>query len=105
MMFKRMVLFLTLCLCVSVAHSEDLKLPQYTKARLTNGLTLLLMEQHEVPIVSFNIIVKAGSVTDPQGKEGLASLTAELLRKGTKTRSSDQISSDLDFIGGELSMN
>src|ERR1051326_8043776 len=103
---------LALCLCVSVvtthvhaAENASVKLPAYTKTQLKNGMTVLLMEQHEVPIVSFNIIVKSGSVADPQGKEGTASLTAELLRKGTRTRTSEQISSDLDFIGGEFSMN
>jgi zinc protease len=87
------------------AETSSVKLPPYTKTQLKNGLTLLLMEQHEVPIVSFSVVVKSGSVADPQGKEGLASLTAELLRKGTRTRTSEQVSSDLDFIGGEFSMN
>jgi zinc protease len=90
---------------LQAAENVSVKLPPYTKVQLKNGLTLLLMEQHEVPIVSFNIIVKTGSVADPQGKEGLASLTAELLRKGTRTRSSEKISADLDFIGGEFAMN
>ena len=58
------------------------------------------MEQHEVPIISFHSIVKSGSLADPAGKEGLASLVAGLLRKGTKTRSADQVSAELDFIGG-----
>jgi predicted Zn-dependent peptidase len=44
-------------------------------------------------------------VTDPAGKEGIASVTAGLLRKGTKTRSADQISAELDFIGGQLGSN
>jgi len=107
---KRALLFL--CLCASVpaadsmaAENASVKLPQYTKVQLRNGLTLLLMEQHEVPIVSFNIIVKTGSVADPQALPGVASLTAELLRKGTRTRSSDQVSAELDFIGGQFAMN
>jgi predicted Zn-dependent peptidase len=87
------------------AENTSVKLPPYTKTQLKNGMTLLLMEQHEVPIISFNIIVKTGSAADPQGKEGLASLTAELLRKGTRTRTSEQVSSDLDFIGAEFAMN
>jgi zinc protease len=109
-MIRRLII--SLCLCVFVVtttlHSADtasVKLPPYTKVQLKNGLTLLLMEQHEVPIVSFNVIVKSGSVSDPAGKEGLASITAELLRKGTRTRTSEQISSDLDFIGGEFTAN
>src|SRR5262249_44688826 len=63
---------LSLCLCVLVvttnlhgAENVSVKLPAYTKTQLPNGLTLLLMEQHEVPIVSFNLILKTGSVADP----------------------------------------
>jgi zinc protease len=84
------------------AANGELKLPPYKKVKLPNGLTLLLMEQHEVPIISFSFIVKAGSVADPAGKEGLASVTAELLRKGTRTRTADQLAAELDFIGGDL---
>jgi zinc protease len=109
-MTRRVLLLLYLCVfaVTTYSHSADtasVKLPPYQKVTLKNGLTLLLMEQHEVPIVSFNIIVKTGSVADPAGKEGLASMTAELLRKGTRTRTSEQVSSDLDFIGGEFAMN
>lgn len=84
------------------AGTGDLKLPAYKKASLPNGLTLLLMEHHEVPLVSFSMIVKSGSVADPAGKEGLASATAVLLRKGTKTRSAEQISQELDSIGAQF---
>ncbi len=84
------------------AANGELKLPPCKKVKLSNGLTLLLMEQHEVPIVSFNFLVRAGSTADPAGKEGLAAVTAEMLRKGTKTRSADQLSGELDFIGGEM---
>lgn len=84
-------------------NPDTLKLPPFKKAKLKNGLTILLMEQHEIPIISFSFIVKAGSVADPVGKEGVASLTASLLRKGTKARSADQLSAELDFIGGQLS--
>ncbi|MBO0720207.1 MAG: insulinase family protein [Blastocatellia bacterium] len=85
------------------AQSNGLKLPPYKKFKLKNGMTVLLMAQSEVPLVSFNFIVRSGSVADPAGKEGLASLTAGLLRKGAGGRSADQISADLDFIGGRLS--
>ncbi|HLG16434.1 MAG TPA: pitrilysin family protein [Blastocatellia bacterium] len=85
------------------ARAEDgLKLPPHKKLKLKNGMTVLLMEQHEVPIISFNVIVKAGSTADPAGKEGTASLCAGLLRKGTRTRTADEISNELDFVGGQL---
>jgi len=81
------------------AQEAGLKLPPYKKVKLKNGLTLLLMERHELPLISFELIVKTGSVADPSGKEGLAAVTAELLRKGTPMRSADKISEELDFVG------
>ena len=84
------------------AQNGALKLPPFKKVRLANGLTLLLMEQHEVPIVSLNFNVKSGSTADPRGKEGTASAAASLLRKGTRSRTADQISNDLDFVGGQF---
>jgi predicted Zn-dependent peptidase len=86
----------------AVPAQPSLKLPPYRKAKLANGLTVLLLEQREVPIISFSVLVRAGAVSDPAGKEGLASVTAELLRRGTRTRTADQIASELDFVGGTL---
>jgi predicted Zn-dependent peptidase len=91
---------LALGLAAPAAAQGELKLPPYKKVVLKNGLTLLLMEQHEVPIVSFEVLIRSGAVADPAGKEGLASATVALLRKGTKARTSDQFSAELDFVGG-----
>jgi predicted Zn-dependent peptidase len=84
------------------AQAGGLKLPPHERRKLPNGMTLLLMERHELPLVSFRVIVSAGPVADPAGQEGLASLTAALLRKGTTTRSADQFSKQLDFAGGQF---
>ncbi len=86
----------------ALAQPASLKLPPYKTVVLPNGLTLLLMEQREVPIVSLSIVVRAGSVADPAGKEGVASITAALLRRGTTSRSADQFAEELDFIGGSF---
>jgi zinc protease len=84
------------------ASSAALHLPPHEKKTLKNGLTVLLLEKHSVPIVSFYLVVKAGSAADPAGEAGLASVTAGLLRKGTKTRTAQQFAADVDFIGGEF---
>lgn len=83
-------------------QAEPLRLPPHEKVVLKNGLTLLLMEKHNVPFVSFAAVVRAGATADPAGQEGLASLAASLLRKGTKTRTAQQFAGDLDFIGGSF---
>lgn len=79
------------------------ELPEYKRVPLPNGLMLLLVEKHALPMISVEIGLRSGSVADPPGKEGTASLTASLLRKGTASRSSEQVSADIDFIGMEYS--
>jgi zinc protease len=85
------------------AETAKFTLPSYTKEKLDNGITLLLLERHQLPLVSFVWIMKSGgSICDPESQEGLASLTAQLLRKGTKNRSAVKISQELDFVGASL---
>jgi zinc protease len=85
----------------SIAQSpaQVFRLPEFRRVQLPNGLTLLLLEKHELPLVGVEVGLRSGSVADPQGKEGVSSLTAALLRKGTSSRSSEQVSSEIDFIG------
>lgn len=89
----------------SFSLAQTLKLPPHEKIVLKNGLTLLVMEKHGVPIVSFYAIVKAGSAAEPADQAGLAEITAGLLRKGTQKRTAQQFASDIDFIGGSFDAN
>ena len=95
------VLGVTLALlCVPFAAlAQTLHMPPHEKVVLKNGLTLLLLEKHGVPLVNIYALVRTGSAGDPQGQDGLASITAGLLRKGTKTRTAQQFAADLDYIG------
>ncbi len=72
---------------------------------LDNGMVLLFSEKHEIPVVTVNMAIKAGSLTEPADKPGLASVTASLLMQGTKTRTASQINSEIDFVGGSLSVS
>lgn len=78
------------------------KVPAYEKFSLPNGLTVYLMEQHEVPLISVSAIVPAGAIYDAE-KSGLASLTAAGLQYGTKSYSKTKIEEELDYIGANLS--
>ena len=85
-----------------VARGQKLQIPPHERIVLKNGMTVLLMEKHGVPIINVAGIVKAGGLEDPAGEEGLASTTANLLRKGTTTRTAQQFAADIDFIGGSF---
>ena len=90
-------LFLT-----SSVAAQTLRMPPHEKYVLKNGLTVLLLEKHGVPMINVFALVKTGSAADPAGQSGLASITAGLLRKGTKARTAQQFAADLDYIGGEF---
>jgi zinc protease len=68
----------------------------------SNGITVLVVEQHALPIVQLHALVKSGSAQDPPGKAGLANLVAGLLDEGTATRSPKQIAEEIEFVGGSL---
>lgn len=67
-----------------------------------NGLTVLVVEQHALPIVQLQALVKTGSVQDPPEKAGLANLVASLLDEGTATRNATQLAEQIEFVGGAL---
>ncbi|HET9252182.1 MAG TPA: pitrilysin family protein [Candidatus Eisenbacteria bacterium] len=103
---KRLALLLAITLSVPVAASRaaDIQLPPTRTVTLPNGARLILAEKREVPLISFSAYLQGGALTDPEGKEGLAALTAEMLRKGAGKRSAQQIAYELDTSGAVLGM-
>jgi len=79
------------------------QLPHYEKVQLPNGLTLYLMEKHDVPIITLDAIIPAGAVNDGH-MAGLASLTADCLKCGTKSFTKAQIEQQFDFLGASLNI-
>ena len=89
---------------VPVAHGADITLPAARIVTLPNGARLILAEKRDVPLISFSAYVQGGALTDPVGKEGLAALTAEMLRKGAGKRSAQQIAYEIDTSGAVFGM-
>ncbi len=80
--------------------------PAFVERSLSNGAQVLVVENHEQPVVSVNIYMRgAGSTSDPDGKNGVADLTAALLRSGTKSKTSLQIAQTFDGMGAQTFAN
>jgi zinc protease len=77
-------------------------LPPIITRVLPNGLKLMIVEQHELPLADFVLLVGSGSTADPAGKAGVANLTAAMLREGTTTRKSLDIADQAAFLGVSL---
>lgn len=85
-----------------LSDPKPLTLPSVVERKLANGLRLLIVEHHELPIADFIMVVKSGSEEDPARREGLANLTAALLDEGTRTRNALQIADQVGFLGVSL---
>ena len=97
------ILFIALTVCITMQiNAQSYKLPPYEKFKLKNGLTVYLMEQHEVPVINVSAILSAGAIYDGE-KAGLASLAATSLMHGTKNYSKEKLDEELDFHGAFIS--
>jgi predicted Zn-dependent peptidase len=76
------------------------KIPTWTKATLSNGVQLVVVERHSLPLISFTMsFVGGANQIEPANKPGLGSLTASMMTEGTTKRSGDDISNALQLLG------
>ncbi|HTL37641.1 MAG TPA: pitrilysin family protein, partial [Kofleriaceae bacterium] len=79
------------------------KPPAPKRSKLKNGMSLLLVENHALPIVSMALVIPgAGAAVDPAAKPGLASFTADLLDEGAGDLSAIQIAEEQDRLGATI---
>ena len=80
-----------------------LRLPAVQKGTLANGVPLWVIEQHRVPLVQVNVLLKGGSSLDRAGRYGMASLVAAMLDEGAGSRSALELADAVEFLGADLS--
>jgi predicted Zn-dependent peptidase len=73
--------------------------PKVTETKLTNGLRVLVVERHELPVVGIRFVVSAGAGDLPEARPGVVSFLGAMLEQGTKNRSALAISDDFESIG------
>lgn len=96
-------LFLAAALATSATTlAAESAMPAYERSELANGTEVLLMEKHDVPLIAINARVRGGSLTDPIGQEGTASLLSELMQKGAGKRDAKTFAETVDGAGGRL---
>jgi zinc protease len=84
-----------------VGPAPTFKVPSWTVDTLSNGVRLVVVEKHTLPLVSFSMHFDGG--TDQLGtKPGVAQFVAAMMREGTDTRSADQLNNDLALLGNSV---
>ena len=77
----------------------QVKLPPFEKKTLPNGATMILLRKPEVPLITVRAMFRGGTEADPEGKQGVAAITGEMMRRGAAGRTAEQIDAQLDAIG------
>lgn len=88
----------------ALGPTPSLQLPPIQHLKLSNGLPVVLMEKHQVPLLQFNLLVKAGTAMDPVDQRGLASMTAAMMEEGAGSRNALQFADAVDFLGASISV-
>lgn len=86
----------------ALAAAPEIKFPEIQRAKLKNGLNVMLLERHSAPIVNVALAVDAGFASDAATKAGISTLALDLMDEGTKTRDAFQIVDQLDSLGASL---
>jgi predicted Zn-dependent peptidase len=89
----------------ALAAERAVSWPKRTKARLSNGLEVILAESHSIPKFHGELFFRSGNAAVADRAQGLAEMTATVVRTGTAKHASRQIEEDLRRIGADLSSN
>jgi len=84
------------------AKPHSVSFPKPVEQTLPNGLRVIVVELHDMPLVTASLVIRNGGEVDPLELAGVADLTANLLAKGTTTRTATKIAEEIENLGGEL---
>ncbi len=86
------------------SQSLDLKLPKVESVLLPNGLSVATARRPEAPMVTLQLVIRAGEADSPPDLPGLAAVTARMIGKGTKMLSADYLENMIESMGAEYSV-
>jgi zinc protease len=84
------------------SQPRSVAFPKPVEQTLPNGLRVIVIERHESPLISAQLLIKNGGEVDPAELAGLADMTASLLTKGTQTRDATKIAEEIESLGGSI---
>ena len=80
-----------------------INVPEPKRVELANGLVVYLLEDHELPLISLSVLVRAGSRWEPIEKAGLAAITGAVIRTGgSAAHPGDQLDDELDRLAAQV---
>jgi len=100
---KSLILHFVFCILILLLLFTPAHAIEINRQTLPNGLTVIHVERHNLPIVMVTLLIDASPLNEPEEKAGLANIASRMLTGGTTSRSASQISEEIEFIGASLS--
>ena len=86
----------------AAAANVNVPVPDHQRVTFPNGLTLIMVPRHDIPLVAFNLLLRGGAQLDPPERAGTAALAADLLTYGAGTRDAYAFADAVEGAGGNL---
>tara|TARA_R110002020_G_scaffold293535_2_gene508967 strand:+ start:50022 stop:52850 length:2829 start_codon:yes stop_codon:yes gene_type:complete len=86
-------------------ESPEIKVPEVWRDELENGLGILGIENDEVPLVNFSLTIDGGQLLENQDLPGVVNLLAEMMTKGTATKTPVELEQEIELLGSYISIN
>lgn len=86
----------------TMGADPQLNLPKVWESKLSNGIKLYGIEQHEIPLIQFSIVLDGGQRLDDMNKVGVANLVAEMMMNGTKNKTPEELEEAIDLLGSSI---
>jgi zinc protease len=80
----------------------EIKLPVIWNSAASNGMKIHGIEQHELPLVSYSIVINGGHALDDLNKPGVARFMAQMLNEGTKTKTPEELEEAIQMLGASI---
>jgi zinc protease len=84
--------------------TPEVKVPTVWESELENGIEVFGIENDEVPMVQFNLVIEGGQLLESMDKLGVASLTADLMERGTKNKTVSELEDAIAQLGASISI-
>jgi zinc protease len=80
----------------------SITIPQVWQTEAANGMKIYGIEQHELPLVTYSVVITGGHMLDDINKPGVARFTAQMLNEGTKNKTPEELEEEIQLLGANI---
>ncbi|WP_373056548.1 M16 family metallopeptidase [Zunongwangia sp. H14] len=87
-----------------MGETPKLSIPESWTVEMDNQMEVYGIEQHELPLVNFSLVIDGGHLLDDLDKNGVANLMTDIMMEGTATKTPEELEEEIDLLGANIYM-